>query len=140
MLQPRLETLQYFRPSAKPMVAFQIRPGSSAVRHRAGYVVAWDARPDLAALSNAVVTVWLLPTRHVASLAVFSARTQGKWKQGPVHARQWVAYLIPMVLPAALRHAELAGVKAVPIILEEPTLAVETTSRRRIGSVATLHA
>jgi hypothetical protein len=56
------------------------------------------------------------------------------------HARQWVEYLIPMVLPAALRHAELAGVKAVPIILEEPTLAVETTSRRRIGSVATLHA
>ena len=129
MLKPRLETLQY-----------QIRPGSSAVRHRAGYVVAWDARPDLAALSNAVVTVWLLPTRHVASLAVFSERTQGKQKQGLVHARQWVAFLTPLVLPAALRHAELAGVKAVPIIREEPTLAVETTSRRRISSVATHHA
>lgn len=140
MLKPRLETLLYFQPSAKPMTAFQILLGSSAVRHRAGYVVALDARPDLEALSNVVGTVWLLSTRHVASLAVFSARTQGKLKRGQVHAMQWVAYLILTVLPAALRHAVLAGAKAVPIIQEEPTLAVETKSRRRISSVATLHA
>jgi hypothetical protein len=45
-----------------------------------------------------------------------------------------------MVLPAALRRAELAGAKAAAIIREELTLAVETTYRRRISSVATLHA